>query len=43
MKKKQWKQERADAVQVNPFMLQMYMNISFKAWLKKFRENFDKR
>ena len=28
-----WKHERTQAAQVNPFMLQMYMNISFKAWL----------
>lgn len=43
MKKKAWKQERTQAAQVNPFMLQMYMNISFKAWLNQYRLNYDKR
>lgn len=43
MQKKSWKHERTQAAQVNPFMLQMYMNISFKAWLNQFRVNSEKR
>jgi replicative DNA helicase len=43
MKKKSWQQEKTNAAQVNPFMLQMYMNISFKAWLKSYRDNLHKR
>ncbi len=43
MKKKSWKQERTQAAQVNPFMLQMYMNISFKAWLERYKENANRR
>ena len=43
MKKKSLKNERNQAAQVNPFMLQMYMNISFKAWRNQFSLNKEKR
>lgn len=43
VKKENWKKERTAAAQVNPFMLHMYMKISFKAWNKLFNLNLDKR
>ena len=36
-------QERKEAVAVNPFTLQLFMNVSFKAWLKLARGNAGRR
>ena len=40
---KSWKEERTKAVQANPFMLQMNMNISFKTWYKQYKKNLSRR
>lgn len=37
------RQERVKAVSVNPFLTVMYKSMSFKAWLKIYRENYKKR
>ena len=36
-------QERKQAGNVNPFLLQLYMNASFRAWAKIYKKNRDKR
>jgi hypothetical protein len=37
------KNERLQAVQVNPFLIVMYKNMSFKAWRKVYKENEELR
>ena len=39
MIQKSRKQERVKAVTVNPFLMVMYKNMSFKAWIKQYSKN----
>ena len=43
MIKKSRVQERLQAAQVNPFSLQLFMNASFRGWLKLTKQNLNRR
>ena len=43
MIKKSRVQERLQAAQVNPFSLQLFMNASFRGWLKITKQNLSRR
>jgi hypothetical protein len=43
MIKKSRVQERLQAAQVNPFSLQLFMNASFRGWLKITKQNLGRR